>query len=67
VPRQQRSAGKRRSGRTRKGNVWLRRTMSEAAWAASHTKDTYFSAQFRRIAARRGKKRQYRGGGTAFW
>jgi transposase len=51
------SAGKRRSGRTRKGNKWLRRTMSEAAWAASHAKDTYFAAQFRRIAARRGKKR----------
>jgi transposase len=51
------SAGKRRSGRTRKGNKWLRRTMSEAAWAASHSKDTYFAAQFRRIAARRGKKR----------
>ena len=51
------SAGKRRSGRTRQGNKWLRRTMSEAAWAASHTKDTYFAAQFRRIAARRGKKR----------
>jgi transposase len=51
------SAGKRRSGKTRKGNVWLRRTMSEAAWAASHSKGTYFSAQFRRIAARRGKKR----------
>jgi transposase len=51
------SAGKRRSGRTRKGNKWLRRTMSEAAWAASHTKDTYFAGQFRRIAARRGKKR----------
>jgi transposase len=51
------SAGKRKSGRTRKGNVWLRRTMSEVAWAASHTTDTYFAAQFRRIASRRGKKR----------
>jgi len=51
------SAGKRRSGKTRKGNVWLRRTMCEAAWAASHTKNSYFAAQFRRIAARRGKKR----------
>lgn len=51
------SAGKRRSGRTRKGNKWLRRTMSEAAWAASHSSNTYFAAQFRRIAARRGKKR----------
>jgi hypothetical protein len=31
--------------------------MSEAAWAASHSSGTYFAAQFRRIAARRGKKR----------
>jgi transposase len=51
------SAGKRFSGKTRKGNVWLRRTMCEVAWAASHTKGTYFAAQFRRIAARRGQKR----------
>jgi len=51
------SAGKRMSGKTRKGNVWLRRTMCEAAWAAAHSKNTYFAAQFGRIAARRGKKR----------
>ena len=51
------SAGKRLSGKTRKGNVWLRRTMCEVAWAASHTKDSYFAAQFRRIASRRGHKR----------
>ena len=51
------SAGKRLSGKTRKGNVWLRRTMCEVAWAASHTKDSYFAAQFRRIASRRGSKR----------
>src|SRR5207245_4296873 len=51
------SAGKRLSGKTRKGNIWLRRTMCEVAWAASHTKDTYFAAQFRRIASRRGSKR----------
>src|SRR5947209_4294511 len=51
------SAGKRFSGKMRKGNVWLRRTMCEVAWAASHMKDTYFAAQFRRIASRRGKKR----------
>jgi transposase len=51
------SAGKRFTGRTRKGNVWLRRTMCEVAWSASHTKGTYFEAQFRRIAARRGKRR----------
>lgn len=40
-----------------KGRKWLRRTMSEAAWAAAHSHGTYFAAQFRRIAARRGKKR----------
>jgi transposase len=51
------SAGKRFSSKTRKGNVWLRRTLCEVAWAASHMKETYFAAQFHRIAARRGKKR----------
>jgi transposase len=51
------SAGKRFTGKMRKGNVWLRRTMCEAAWAASHTPNTYFAAQFRRIASRRGNKR----------
>ena len=51
------SAGKRFSGKTRKGNVWIRRTLCEVAWAASHQQDTYFAAQFRRIALRRGKKR----------
>src|SRR5262249_1559252 len=51
------SAGKRFSGKTRKGNVWLRRTMCEVAWSASHTRGTYFAAQFRRIAARRGANR----------
>jgi len=51
------SAGKRYSGKTTKGNRWLRRALTQAAWAASHTKDTYLSALFRRIAARRGKKR----------
>jgi len=51
------SGGKRRSGKIRKGNPWLRAALSEAAWAASKTNNTYLSAQFRRIAARRGKKR----------
>jgi transposase len=51
------SAGKRRSGKTRKGNGWLRAALCEAAWAASRTKGTYLSALFRRIAARRGRKR----------
>ncbi len=51
------SAGKRRSGKTRKGNVWLRRALTQAAWAAAHTKNTYLASRFRRIAARRGVKR----------
>ena len=51
------SAGKRKSGKTAKGNRWLRRCLSQAAWAASHTKETYLSAQYRQIAKRRGKKR----------
>jgi transposase len=51
------SAGKHYSGKTRSGNVWLKRALCQAAWAASHTRDTYFAAQFRRLAAKRGKKR----------
>lgn len=50
------SAGKRLSGRTRKGNPWLRVLLVEAANAATHTKNTYLSAQYHRLAARRGKK-----------
>lgn len=44
-------------GRTRKGNRWLRRALAEAAWAAGTVKASYFRAQFRRLAAKRGKKR----------
>jgi transposase len=51
------SAGKRRSGKTRKGSPWLRAALTEAAQAAARTKDTYLAAQFRRLAARRGKKK----------
>lgn len=51
------SAGKRKSDATPKGNRWLRRTLNQSAWAASHTKNTYLSAQYRRLASRRGKKR----------
>src|SRR5262249_17172582 len=50
-------AGKRRSGRTRKGRPWLRTALVEAAQAAARTKDTYLAAQYRRLAARRGAKR----------
>jgi transposase len=51
------SAGKRASGKTRKGNRFLRTTLVQAAHAAARTKGTYLSAQYRRLAARRGKKR----------
>jgi transposase len=51
------SAGKRLSGKTRPGNPWLRGLMVQVAWAASHTKDTYLAAQYRRLAHRRGRKR----------
>ncbi len=51
------SAGKRRTGKTRKGSPWLRATLVEAAWGASHTKETYLHAQYRRLAARRGRKK----------
>ena len=51
------SAGKRRTGRTRKGNRWLRQAVVQAGWAASHSKTTYLGARYRRVARRRGAKR----------
>jgi transposase len=51
------SANKRRSGKTRKGQKWLRTALVESAWAASRTKDTYLGAQFHRLRAKRGHKR----------
>ena len=57
APGNHESAGKRQSGRTTKGNPALRLALVQAAWAASRTKDTYLSALYRRLAARRGKKR----------
>ena len=51
------SAGHQRTGRTRKGNAWLRTALVEAAQAAARVKDSYLGAQFRRLAARRGVKR----------
>lgn len=56
-PGQNESAGKRKSGKTRKGNSQLKKTLVQCANSASHSKDTYLSAQFKRIAARRGRKR----------
>jgi transposase len=56
-PGNHKSAGKRFSGKTRKGSKWLRRALIEAAHGAAHTKEKYFQAQYRRLAARRGKQR----------
>jgi transposase len=51
------SAGKRKSGKIGHGNLWLRSTLVEAALAASHTRNTYLSAHYHRLASRRGSKR----------
>ena len=51
------SAGKRKSGKTRKGDRWLKRTLIEASWAVSRAKGTYLYALYHRIARRRGKKK----------
>ncbi|HZY87945.1 MAG TPA: IS110 family transposase [Gemmataceae bacterium] len=56
-PANHESAGKATRGSGRKGNRWLRVALVQAAWAASHTKQTYLAAQYRRLAARRGRKR----------
>jgi transposase len=51
------SAGKRRTGKTTKGSQWLRTVLVQVAWSASHTKETVFSATYRRWAKRLGKKK----------
>src|SRR5258708_23010593 len=53
-PGSEESAGVQRSGRTKKGNRYLRRILTQAAWANSHCKDGYLRALFFRIKARRG-------------
>lgn len=57
APGNHESAGKRLSGRTTKGNQALVAALTQAAWAASHTKKTYLSAQYHRLASRRGRKK----------
>jgi hypothetical protein len=51
------SAGKRFSGRTRKGDRYLRRILTQSAWCASRTKGSFLQALFFRIARRRGEKK----------
>jgi len=56
-PRNDESAGKRRSNRVRRGCVWLKTTMVQCAWAAVKKKDSYLQALFYRIRARRGENK----------
>jgi transposase len=51
------TGGKRGSGKTTHGDVWLLDILTQCAWAAAHTRDTYLSAQFWRLARRIGKKK----------
>ena len=57
APGNHESAGQRTSGKTRQGHRFLRTVLVQAAHAAARTKGTYLSAQYRRLATRRGKKR----------
>jgi len=58
-PGNQESAGKRQSGKTHKGDKWLRRALVEAAHGAARTKNSYFATLYHRLAGRRGKKRAW--------
>jgi len=57
APANHESAGKRHPAGTRKGSTWLQRALVEAARGASRTKGTYFSAQYSRLARRRGSNK----------
>lgn len=59
-PRNDESAGKRRSSRMNKGCNWLKTTMVQCAWAAARAKGSYFNAQFHRLKRRHGPKKAVR-------
>jgi transposase len=56
-PGNEESAGKRRSGKTRKGSKWLRSALTESAHAAARSKGTYLGAHYARLRSRRGSKK----------
>ena len=56
-PKNDESAGKRRSTRMRKGAPWLKTTLIQCGWAATRKKSSYLQAQYHRICSRRGKKK----------
>jgi transposase len=62
-PGNNRTGGKRRSGKPTKGNRWLGEVLTECAWAAARSRDSYLSAQFWRLARRIGKQEGGGGGG----
>jgi hypothetical protein len=56
-PGNNKSAGKHKSGKSRKGNQWLRSVLQECAWAATHQNDSYLQSRYHRLVTRRGKKK----------
>ncbi len=56
-PRNNITGGKSSSGRTTKGNMWLREVLAQAAWSAARTRHTHLSAQFWRLTRRIGNKK----------
>src|SRR6202011_2374237 len=56
-PRNNESAGKRRSSRLRKGAQWLKTTLVQCGWAAKNKKESYLRAQFLRLKSRRGPQK----------
>lgn len=56
-PGNRESGGKRISGKTRKGNHYIRRVLCQSAWAASHKKDSHLAALYRRVRSRRGEQK----------
>lgn len=56
-PGNHQSGGTRKQAATTNGSRWLRAVLTQAGWAASHTKDTYLQAQYQRLARKRGKKK----------
>lgn len=54
-PGNRESAGKRKSGKPREGNHWLKAVLGEVAWVVSRTRDNYLVAQYRRLARRKGR------------
>ena len=56
-PNTEQSAGRRRRGRIRHGNGWLKAALCQAGWAAGRTRRSYFSVEHRRLTTRRGLKR----------